>query len=108
MKSSTAHALDGELHISGSMDVIGHTPHYEIEAQLDDASARAVSGLFTENWGPGSISLQTSMQFSGFAQKDLLSAASGSFQLGVDQRRAGDNADTNGELKEQQPSRTIR
>jgi hypothetical protein len=80
VKSSSAHALDGQLHISGSMEVTDHTPHYEIEAQLDDASVRAVSGLFSENWGPGSIRLQTSLKFSGFAQKELLSTASGSFQ----------------------------
>ncbi len=79
MKSSTARALDGQFHITGSMEVTDHTPHYEIEAQVDDASARAISGLFGENWGPGSIRLQTSLKFSGFAQQDLLSTAAGTF-----------------------------
>ncbi len=79
LKSSTSHALNGQLHISGNMEVTDHTPHYSIEAQLDDASARAASGLFAENWGSGSIRLQTSLKFSGFAQKDLLSTTSGSF-----------------------------
>ena len=81
VKSSSAHALDGQIHISGNMEVTDHTPHYEIDAQLDDASARAISGLFAENWGPGSLSLQTSLKFSGFAQQDLLSSASGSFHV---------------------------
>jgi hypothetical protein len=79
LKSSTAHALDGQLHLSGSMDFTDHTPHYEIEARLENAGARAASSLFAENWGPGSIRLQTSLKFSGFAQKDLLSSADGSF-----------------------------
>jgi hypothetical protein len=79
VKSSTAHALDGQLHLSGGMAMTDHTPHYGIEAQLDDASSRTTSGLFAENWGPGSIRLQTNLKFSGFAQKDLLSTASGSF-----------------------------
>ncbi len=77
--SSTAHALDGQLHLSGSMTVTDHVPHYEIAAQLDDANARAASSLFAENWGPGSIRLQTSLKLSGFVQKDLLSSAKGSF-----------------------------
>jgi len=79
VKSSTAHALDGQLHLSGSIAVTDHTPHYEIEARLDDASARAASAIFAENWGPGSVRLQTSLKFSGFAQKDLLSTATGTF-----------------------------
>jgi hypothetical protein len=79
VKSSSAHALEGQLHLSGSIDFADRTPHYEIEAQLDDASARAASSLFAENWGPGSIRLQTSLKFSGFAQKDLLSSATGKF-----------------------------
>jgi hypothetical protein len=79
VKSSTAHALDGQLRISGSMEVTDHTPRYGIEAQVDDASARAVSGLFAENWGPGSIRLHTNLKFSGFAQQDLLSTATGNF-----------------------------
>ena len=58
LKSSTAHALDGQLHLSGSMEVADHTPHYQLEAQLDDASARATAALFAENWGPGSINLR--------------------------------------------------
>jgi hypothetical protein len=79
LKSSTAHALDGQLHLSGSMEVTDHTPHYQLEAQLDDATARSAAELFAENWGPGSINLQTSLKFSGFEQEDLLSSATGTF-----------------------------
>jgi hypothetical protein len=79
LKSSTAHALDGQLHISGAMEVTDHTPHYQLEAQLDDATARSTAALFAENWGPGSINLRTSLKFSGFEQKDLLSSATGTF-----------------------------
>jgi hypothetical protein len=79
LKSSTVQALDGQLHLSGNLDVTDHTPNYEIEAQLDNATARAVSALFTEEWGPGTIRLRTSLTFSGFAPKDLLSTARGSF-----------------------------
>jgi hypothetical protein len=79
LKSSTARALDGQLHLSGSMEVTDHTPHYQLEAQLDDAGARSTAALFAENWGPGSINLRTSLKFSGFEQKDLLSSATGTF-----------------------------
>jgi hypothetical protein len=79
LKSSTAHALDGQLRLSGTLRVADQTPRYEIEAQLDNASARALSGLFAESWGPGTVRLQTGLVFSGFAPKELLSSARGSF-----------------------------
>ena len=79
LKSSTARTLDGQLHLSGSMEVADHMPHYQLEVQLDDASARSTGAVFAENWGPGSINLQASLKFSGFEQKDLLSSATGTF-----------------------------
>ena len=79
LKSSTAAALDGQLHLSGAMEVADHTPTYRLEAQLDNASARATAALFDESWGPGSINLRTSLKFSGFEQKELLSSATGTF-----------------------------
>ncbi len=79
LKSSTARALDGQLHLSGSMEVADHTPHYQLEARLDDASAHSTGAAFAENWGLGSINLQASLKFSGFEQKDLLSSATGTF-----------------------------
>ena len=56
-----------------------HTPHYQIEARLDDANARSVASLFTEDWGPGAISFTTSLKIAGFERKDLLSSATGTF-----------------------------
>ncbi len=77
LKSSTAGALDGQLHLVGIMEVTDHTPRYQLEAQLDNASVRAAAALFGENWGPGTINLSTSLRFSGFERKELLSSATG-------------------------------
>ncbi len=79
VKSSSAHALDGQLHLTGTMEVTGNTPHYQIAAELDHASAVATAALFDESWGPGSIDLRTTLKLSGFEQKELLSAATGTF-----------------------------
>ena len=79
LKSATGRALDGQLHASGALVVSDHTPHYQIDARIDDANARSVAGLFAENWGPGSISLSTSLKAAGFEQKALLSSAAGAF-----------------------------
>ena len=55
VKSSSAHALDGQVHLTGTMEVTGNTPHYQLEAELDHASAAATgSALFDEEeLGPG-------------------------------------------------------
>ena len=39
----------------------------------------ATAALFDEKWGTGSIDLRTSLKFSGFEQKELLSSATGTF-----------------------------
>jgi hypothetical protein len=77
LKSSTSAALNGQLHLSGAMEVVDHTPRYELEARLDGASARAIAALFEENWGPGSIDLRTNLKFSGFKEEELLSSVTG-------------------------------
>lgn len=80
VKSASARALNGELQLSGAMEVDGgNTPRYQLDAQLDHASAAATAALFGEKWGTGSIDLRTSLRFSGFEQKELLSSASGIF-----------------------------
>ncbi len=80
VKSASGRALNGELQLSGTMEVDGgNTPRYQLEAQLDRANAAATAALFGEKWGPGSIDLRTSLKFSGFQQKELLSSASGTF-----------------------------
>ncbi len=79
VKSSSARALDGQLHLTGTMEVTGNTPHYQIEAELDHASAAATAALFDERWGPGSINVRTSLKLSGFEQKELLSSSAGTF-----------------------------
>ncbi len=79
LKSSTARALDGQLHLTGSLEVADHTPHYQIVADLDDASARSTAALFAENWGPGSVNLSATLRFSGFEQREILASAAGTF-----------------------------
>jgi AsmA family len=80
MKSASARTLNGELQLSGTMEVDGsNTPRYQLDAQLDHASAGATAALFGEKWSTGSIDLRTSLRFSGFEQKELLSSATGTF-----------------------------
>ncbi len=77
--SLTGRALDGSLHLSGAIDLSGAAPRYEIEAKLDHASASSAAALFQEKWGPGSFSLVSKLQLSGFDEKALASSAAGTF-----------------------------
>jgi hypothetical protein len=79
LKSASARALDGQLRLSGAMRIEGDSPRYQLQAQLDRASAAATAALFQEKWGPGSINLRTSLTFSGFEQQELLASATGTF-----------------------------
>ncbi len=79
LNTASARTLDGQLRLTGAMEVAGRTPRYELHVQLDHASATAAAALFSENWGPGTISLQTHLKFAGFEQRELLASASGTF-----------------------------
>ena len=80
VKSASARTLNGELRLSGTMEVDGgNTPRYQLDAQLDHASAATTAALFGEKWGTGSIDLRTSLKFSGIEQQELLSSATGTF-----------------------------
>jgi uncharacterized protein involved in outer membrane biogenesis len=77
--SLTGRALDGSLRLSGAIDLSGAAPRYEIEAKLDHASASSAAALFQEKWGPGSLSLVSKLQLSGFDENALASSAAGTF-----------------------------
>lgn len=79
--SLSGRALDGSLHLSGVVDLSGAAPHYHVDAKLDHASALSAAALFQEKWGPGSFSLATKLELSGFDEKTLASSATGTFHL---------------------------
>jgi hypothetical protein len=79
IKSLSAKALDGSLHLQGTITALGSAPGYKMEVKLDRATAAATAALFDEKWGPGTIDLAASVQFSGFGSAQLLSSATGTF-----------------------------
>jgi len=79
IKSFTGKALEGSLSLTGSMSAAGNSPQYEMDLELDGASASTMAGLFEESWGPGTIDLATHARFSGFSAEQLLSSATGTF-----------------------------
>ncbi len=78
--SFDAHALDGTLHMSGSIHA-GSKPVYTIEAQLNQASVPAIGLLFHQNWGSGTVNVATHLKMSGLSQADLLSSAQGMYHF---------------------------
>jgi hypothetical protein len=77
--SLTGKALDGSLSATGTISASGNAPQYEIDATLDRASASAMAGLFSEQWGGGTVGLTTHATFSGFHAEQLLASATGTF-----------------------------
>ena len=80
IESLDARALDGTLHLSGTVDA-GASPAYHLDGQLNQASISAVGDLFSQNWGTGTINLATHLSLNGLTRHELLSSAQGMFHF---------------------------
>jgi hypothetical protein len=79
IKSLSGKALDGSLRLHGAITALGSAPRYQMDVNLDRATAAATAALFDETWGPGSIDLTAALEFSGFEPAQLLSSTTGKF-----------------------------
>jgi hypothetical protein len=80
IESLDAKALDGTLHLSGVIDA-GANPGYQLDAQLNQASIPAMSQIFHQTWGTGTMNVAAHLTLSGMARTDLLSSAKGVFHF---------------------------
>jgi AsmA family/AsmA-like C-terminal region len=82
--SIDAHALNGILHATGSVDAAGSTPRYSFDTQLLHANAAAVSGLWHDvPPAPpslaGIVSASAKVDLSGYSADNLAQSARGTF-----------------------------
>ncbi len=80
IESLDAEALDGTLHLSGTLDA-GVSPTYQLDGQLNQASIEELGDLFNQNWGQGTINVASHLSLTGFTRQDLLSSAQGMFHF---------------------------
>jgi hypothetical protein len=80
IESLDARALDGTLHLSGTVDA-GASPAYHLDGQLNQASISSVGELFSQNWGTGTINLATHLSLGGLTRQELMSSAQGMFHF---------------------------
>jgi hypothetical protein len=82
--SLDARALDGTLHLSGTVragSAPSYAPVYALDAQLNQAAVPAIGQLFRQNWGTGTINVATHLTLSGLNQEDLLNSAQGMYHF---------------------------
>ena len=77
--SLSGHALDGALHLTGTMQTVNGTPHYDLEGGLEHASPSSLAALFRERWGTGSVNLTAQVKLAGFDAAQLTSSAVGTY-----------------------------
>ncbi|RRA48592.1 AsmA family protein [Acidipila sp. EB88] len=80
ISSLDGQTVGGHLHLDGSLDWHGNTPHYTVRARLTGADARGVAALWHENWGPGTLSGNAEFTTTGTQAADLTSHMDGQFQ----------------------------
>jgi hypothetical protein len=80
IESLDAKALDGTLHVSGTVDA-GSTPTYRLDAQLNQASVASLGQMFRQAWGTGTINVATHLTLTGSSKDDLMSSAQGMFHF---------------------------
>jgi hypothetical protein len=80
IESLDAKALDGTLHLSGTL-AAGATPTYHLDAQLNQASVAALGQMYRQAWGTGTINVATHLTLSGRTREDLMSSAQGMFHF---------------------------
>jgi hypothetical protein len=78
--SLDAKALDGTLHLSGTLTA-GPTPTYRLDAQLNQASIAGLGQLFHQTWGLGAINVAAHLTLTGVTRDDLTSSAQGIFHF---------------------------
>jgi hypothetical protein len=80
IESLDARALDGMLHVGGTIDA-APDPIYRLEVQLNQASLAKFAELLGQIWGTGSINLSGHVALKGGNREDLLSSAKGNFHF---------------------------
>ena len=80
IESLDAQTLKGTLHLSGAIQA-GSKPAYTLEAQLNQADVSAISQLFHQNWGSGTMNVTARLAMSGSAQSELLSSTRGQYHF---------------------------
>ncbi|HUB19334.1 MAG TPA: AsmA family protein [Acidobacteriaceae bacterium] len=79
--SLDASALGGTLHWSGEMRMQDDTAQWKLKVRLANASAGAISKVFSEQWGPGEIDGEASLSMTGLRASDLASSTTGDFSF---------------------------
>lgn len=77
--SIEAHALNGVLEATGTMDAAGNSPRYAFDVQLLHASAAGLATLWHEPPLSGTVSANTHVELAGFSADDLTQSAQGTF-----------------------------
>lgn len=77
--SIEAHALNGILQATGTMDATSGAPQYSLNAQLLHANATTLMALWHEPPVSGFVSATTHLELSGYAVDDLAQSAQGTF-----------------------------
>ncbi|MGC1299104.1 MAG: AsmA family protein [Alloacidobacterium sp.] len=77
--SIEAHALNGILQATGTMDATGSTPRYSFDAQLLHANATGLTSLWNESPLSGTVSVNMHVELAGYSTDDLARSAQGTF-----------------------------
>lgn len=77
--SIDAHAFNGILQATGTMDATGSSPRYSFDAQLLHANAAGLTSLWHEPPLTGTVSVNTHVELGGYSTDDLARSAQGTF-----------------------------
>ncbi len=80
IQSLEGHLFKGALHLSGTVDVAGGKPAYDLALQVAGASPSQLAGVFGENWGKGAIGFAAHVKMAGFSAEDLAQSAAGTLR----------------------------
>lgn len=80
VQSLEGHLLKGALHLSGTVDMAGGKPAYDLAFQVAGASPSQLAGIFGENWGKGTIGFTAHIKMAGFSAEDLAQSATGTLR----------------------------
>ena len=78
-KSIEAHALNGVLQATGTMDATAADPRYVFDIRMVHANAAALTGLWHQPALTGIVNAHTHLELSGYSTDDLTGSAKGTF-----------------------------
>ena len=81
LQSLDGTAFGGSVHAGGAMEVKSGVPQWHFDVRLTGVKPSVVGEIFHEQWGPGVVNGETTLDLHGYSASELASSAAGDFRF---------------------------